>query len=1160
MYRGMDEGRSSRPRYAIVAWFVFAALWAVVVYVCAYPHLLKGVAAAKLPEFPTAFTPNVAWAALPVAALLLLAAFGVGRLLLNRASIAWKTEWQADLIATLLGSAALSLVLLALGAARLLGRLPTLLACGIFLVLGAREIVGLARRAANALRGERQPFGLLPAVSAALLAIFAILGALVACAPETSTDALNGHLLAAARYGEAGRYVHLGYESHHGPELAHHLYIPLWHLVGDVGPKALVFLQGIQIVVLGAAIAFDIGGRRASWLAALILGSTPVLLTQSTVTYTDIQLALFAGAALWVSVRFGDSPQGGLIAGALAGAAAATKYLGALVVFEVLVLVLWANANAGFKSWVGRPALSSLGRAVLGAALVATPFYVKTWLMLGNPVYPLMASTFGSYEYTVDELNLMLGHSRGQGAGRSLVDDLLLPWRMTVHGEAFLGCLGGLYLSLLVLVPSLWKNRLVRGLCLALLGFTALFTFGQHTLRWYMTALPLLGALIACAVEALADYERAGRAARGAFTGLAVGTAVLHLPFFHNAWLKQWFPYELREIPARVVIGGESRSAYLARMLPAYPIAARFMANPPPDAKVLPFPEWDAGQTPLWFGLRLVRNWKAVRVVDGALARGENAPDAMFEEFSKQGITHLLIRRDSDDGRLKKLNEDSLFGQRFLEPIDANGAYSLYRLAPRKAEPIVLDLVARFDKAIVLPKTGAETMAKIFSFSPDEADARLTVTVLAGGSAAYEVAGLPERARFQADLAMPWSKGDGAVAVLEFNEASHTHTLLRQALSPAGQSKEKWLPVDVDLTFLAGRSGTLVLRTESGPAGDATADWVGWARPRIIAPREFAERAAKVAVVLDLVTSYASAQKSGGDGNDPLVKELEVEKAGRKEVTITTLAGGAITYPLEVPGGQPVFESDVAMPLAGGDGAVAVVRFDDERGSRVLKRLPLSPAGAGTQANWLPVKCDLSALAGRRGRITLGAEAGPSGDAVGDWVSWAGPRVVALRGVDRRIAIDLFATFDEAKKSAPKEIRKLEFERAGQKLATMVTLSRTSIAWEIDVPAQSPRFEAAVAMPLSGGDGAVAMVQFSEGDRVVELARQVLEPLPKAGPSASDPGWTPVSVDLAKFAGKHGKLVLSTDPGPKGDGVADWIGWADARIIAEPATTAQRAP
>jgi hypothetical protein len=1158
----MLESKPSRPRpEAVAAWLVLAAVWTVAIYVSAYPRLISGLAAARLPELPTAITPNAGWAAMPLTALLLLGAYGVGRLVLRRAKIEWGNPWQADLLAPLLGMALLGLVLLLLGAARLLGRVPTILACMSFLAIGSGEIRGLAKRVIAVMRGERAALGLLPILSMVLLAVFFVLGAIVAAAPETSTDALNGHLLAPARYGEAGRYVHLGYESHQGPELAHHLYIPLWHLIGDVGPKALVFLQGTYIVVLGAAIAFDVSGRRAAWLAALILGSTPTLLTQSTVTYTDIQLALFASAALWVSVRFAGSAHGAWLAGALAGAAAASKYLGALVVFEVLVLVVWANAASGFRSWFSRAGWATAGRALLGAGLFAAPFYVKTWLMLGNPVYPLLASTLGSYEYTVAEIEQIVGHSRDQGQGRSLLDTLLLPWRMTVNGEHFMGSIGGLYLALLALLPAVWKKQQIRGLLLAVLGFTFVFSFGQHTLRWYMAALPLVAAVGACAVEELAAGGRAALAAHRGFTGLAVATAVVHLPFFHEAWLREWFPYELREIPTRVVIGGESRSAYLARMLPAYPIAARFAASAPPDARVLPFPEWDTGQTPLWFGLRLVRNCKAVRIVNAALTRNENAPEGMYEELRKHDITHLLIRRDSTDGRLQRLREDSLFGQRYLEPIDANGPFSLYRLAPRTSSPTVLDLTARFEKgADVEPKGGSEPMAKLYSFAPGQADARLTVTVLAGGRVSYSLDGVPEQARFLADVAMPWPKGDGAIAVLEFQEAARSHVLLRQQLVAMGESSKQWLPVDLDLSRLAGRSGKLVLRTDPGPAGDAIADWVGWARARIVAPQKFAERAAKMTVVQDFLAAFEQAEKVAGAPADPLVRLLEVEAAGRKEATVTLLAGGTISYPIDVPGGQPIFEADVTMPLANGDGAVAVVSFVDTRGTRVLARVPLAPKGRGSPGgSWQPVNVDLSALAGRTGRLTLAVETGPAGDAVGDWISWAAPRVIALRGVDRRVAADLFARFDTAKKSS-KDIKKLEFERGGQKLETMVTLARTSIAWPLEIPAQNPRFEALAAMPLPAGDGAVAVVQFAEGGRVVELARQVLEPRPKPQSTAADPGWKLVSVDLSKFAGRRGELIVSTDPGPKGDGIADWIGWADARIIAEPTQTAQRAP
>ena len=40
-----------------------------------------------------------------------------------------------------------------------------------------------------------------------------------------------------------------------------------------------------------------------------------------------------------------------------------------------------------------------------------------------------------------------------------------------------------------------------------------------------------------------------------------------------------------------------------------------------------------------------------------------------------------------------------------------------------------------------------------------------------------------------------------------------------------------------------------------------------------------------------------------------------------------------------------------------------------------------------------------------------------------------------------------------------------------------------------------------------------------------------------------------IRVDLSRYAGKQVELLFSTDPGPKGNNVADWGGWARLRFV-----------
>jgi len=76
-----------------------------------------------------------------------------------------------------------------------------------------------------------------------------------------------------------------------------------------------------------------------------------------------------------------------------------------------------------------------------------------------------------------------------------------------------------------------------------------------------------------------------------------------------------------------------------------------------------------------------------------------------------------------------------------------------------------------------------------------------------------------------------------------------------------------------------------------------------------------------------------------------------------------------------------------------------------------------------------------------------------------------------------------------------------------------------------------------------GGDGVlfkIIVTQNDINDETLLFSRYID---PKHNPSDRD--WIPVEVDLSRFLGKQITLSLVTEPGPKGNLINDWAGWAD---------------
>src|SRR5581483_6541024 len=103
--------------------------------------------------------------------------------------------------------------------------------------------------------------------------------------------------------------------------------------------------------------------------------------------FVELAIGGFVALAAWhlVALRRSGRVNDALWAGLAAGVAAGSKYHGLifLAAFALLVPVL-TRQRRGL-------ALGLFG----AAAVVALPWYVRNWIVAGNPVYPFAAGVFG---------------------------------------------------------------------------------------------------------------------------------------------------------------------------------------------------------------------------------------------------------------------------------------------------------------------------------------------------------------------------------------------------------------------------------------------------------------------------------------------------------------------------------------------------------------------------------------------------------------------------------------------------------------------------------------------------------------------------------------------------------------------------------------------
>lgn len=461
------------------------------------------------------------------------------------------------------GALAFSLVTFAAGYLHLLyaeAYVPLVVACAaIGAVVSART-----------LRGARPPrireWPRWQQAVLALLVLFALLDVIATCAPITSADALYHHAANPKLFEHEHRIVETPWAwNAYQPYTVEMLVLDgflLWDSIQGAFAPLLLMLGTAAAVGFGAAREF---GRAIGILAAAILFVNAFAVWLATSTFVEPGFMLMLALAGWNAVRFArtDRVDALLLAGVFAGGAAGVKYPAA-----VAAAVFAAGAAFLVRRHLTR-------RRVLlfcaSAAAVALPWYVKNWIVTGNPVFPLLFGGLNPEAERAREASLAQ-----YGFGKSPIDLVLLPFRLLADAEPFDR---GEFASPLLLVYSpiaLLVRRVRRyawpifaaGLVIVLGWF-----YGSQHLRFLAPISVYFSVLAAIGIVTLARAGRVGRIVACATTAGAFAAATA----IGLVYAAQFAP---------VAVGREDREAFLRQEV-SYEDGTEWLnRNLPPDAHV----------------------------------------------------------------------------------------------------------------------------------------------------------------------------------------------------------------------------------------------------------------------------------------------------------------------------------------------------------------------------------------------------------------------------------------------------------------------------------------------------------------------------------------------------------------------------------------------
>ena len=364
------------------------------------------------------------------------AAVGMGAWILDRSrsSSCFPSFWQRFVLSALVGWIVLSLATLLLG---LVG-LCNPLALGVLLISlaawGLQGWAGIFRSASAAGRDASSPadFEFSRWVLVLLLLLYA-LAIPYALTPSIESDELRYHLAAPESYLDAGRIAYLPHQAManfpflmemlytmamalQGTEAAH-----LIHLSFLESSAVLVALLSFLLIRFGSGASMRMAPRTRRTIAS-IAGVTFAAIPSVTVlgswAFVDLGSVAYFLAVVYLGALalVGHRRPPAWLIGMMAGGAIGTKYsmLPLMALVAALFLLLDFRRIMG-----GYQRASSLRRyameAVLTAALIASPWMIKSALWTGNPVYPLAYGVLGGEDWSDDNAAFYSGKTAEKG-------------------------------------------------------------------------------------------------------------------------------------------------------------------------------------------------------------------------------------------------------------------------------------------------------------------------------------------------------------------------------------------------------------------------------------------------------------------------------------------------------------------------------------------------------------------------------------------------------------------------------------------------------------------------------------------------------------------------------------------------------------------------
>jgi len=386
------------------------------------------------------------------------------------------------------------------------------------------------------------------------------------------------------------------------------------------------FISLMLILGFGAIAKLEFGDEKGGWLAGLIFLASPVILYGANEVLVDVQMAFFVILAVWTFLRWLEEQKllWILLCGIFCGFISACKYTGIYIPIAIFLIGIFLSQKEKRKEILLIP---------LFAILFLLPWFLKNYLLTGNPIYPLLYNVFDGRDWTSQMYAFLIDWQKNIGMGRSFVDYLLLPLRvffMSDEGyQYFAGKLSALPLIFFIFSFAI-ENKRKRWLLIgiSIISFCE-WAYGSQQVRFLIPTIVIFA--LSGAIGLTSILKKSKKSDVLIFLLLLLILPITIISNLENfKIIKESLPY---------ILGRQSKDTYLTNHIWSYSAFKFIEKNTPKNEKVLFIFEN--------FGYYCPREYFADGMFEASylidLASKEKTTEGLKNEIRKQFNVNLIL-------------------------------------------------------------------------------------------------------------------------------------------------------------------------------------------------------------------------------------------------------------------------------------------------------------------------------------------------------------------------------------------------------------------------------------------------------------------------------------------------------------------------------------